>query len=53
MNYIEHKQVLLKFCHLSDLNVNPIGDSAHVKILISFQTVDKICMSTDSHAPRM
>jgi len=36
MKFIENKQELSKFCHLSDFIVSPIGDSTHVKMLISF-----------------
>jgi hypothetical protein len=34
-------------CHLSDFSVRPIGASTHV------ETVDNICMSSDSQTPRI
>jgi len=35
MKSVKHKQELSKFCHLSVFNVNPTGDSVHVKMIIN------------------
>jgi len=39
VTFVEHIQEHSKFCHLSDFNVSPTGDSAHFNV---------ICMSIDS-----
>jgi len=49
----EHKQEISEVLSLLWFQCEPTGDSTHVKMIISFQTLDNNCFSTDLQASQM
>lgn len=50
MKSVEHKTEVLKFCHVSNFKLRPNGDSAHVKLTGTFQTLDLLYSNFILHA---
>lgn len=50
MKLVWHKDSESCDCHKSDFSMRPFGHSTHQNDNVSFQTLDNICVATDSQA---